>query len=138
MLEKTLENIVSVGLTETRNAIKTMSHDCATKNVHTVDQKNMIFMQTAIDGFARSYLVPVDPEEHKLIYENLLEFEKNNTSIEIYLPFHGSPKGDATTQAWTEFCHGEFVKSHYIESKACNLPLIAKARFWCWYTHISM
>jgi len=97
---------------------------------------DLMFIQTACDNFANCYLVPIDPLQHKLVYENVMKFDKSNNRIEIYLPFLGSPVGDTTVQAWTEFCHSEYVKSHEIESKASNLAKIAQARWWVWYTHV--
>jgi hypothetical protein len=97
---------------------------------------DLMFIQTACDDFANGYLVPIDPLQHKLVYENVMQFDKSDNRIEIYLPFLGSPVGDTTVQAWTEFCHSEYVKSHEIESKASNLAKIAQARWWVWYTHV--
>jgi len=97
---------------------------------------DLMFIQTACDDFANGYLVPIHPLLHKLVYENVMQFDKSDNRIEIYLPFLGSPVGDTTVQAWTEFCHSEYVKSHEIESKASNLAKIAQARWWVWYTHV--
>ena len=53
-----------------------------------------MFMQTPCNDFGWGHLVPINLIEHKLIYDNLLHFEKTDTKIEIYLLFHDSPKGD--------------------------------------------
>jgi hypothetical protein len=97
--------------------------------------KTMLFIQTPQDEFALGYLVPFDPLEHPLIYQNLLKFEQAGKNIEIFLPRETSPELDKTTNAWFDFCHSELVRSHVVESNARNLAEISRARFWVWYTH---
>jgi len=104
--------------------------------------ENFMFLQI-IDEYPSNYLVKIDPIQDKIIYEDLLEFERSKITIQmnnyqpesLYMLYEGNVCRPERYTAWSNFfrniCFNKIPeKSEYILLDRENLHKIQKAR-WC-------
>jgi len=108
----------------------------------TVPEVFLMFLQI-IGEYPYNYLVVVDPLRHKLIYEDLLEFEESKITIEmnnhepesLYTLYEDKVARPDKHVAWMEFFNDTSARKNVENSKHIllnreSLPDIAKARWF--------
>jgi hypothetical protein len=108
----------------------------------TVPQDSVMFLQI-IGEYPYNYLVVVDPLRHALIYEDLLDFEKSNITIEmnnhepesLYALYQDNVACPDKHVAWMKFFHDTSTRTNVDNSKHIllnreSMPEIAKARWF--------
>lgn len=129
-----------------KHTIKTADPSSTTETLETVPTEEHFMFLQIIDVFPRYYLVKIDPVEDKIIYEDLLEFERNKITINIlqfeaeslYMLYEGNVSYPERFAVWVNFCHERFTNpdtSNQFELNHACVSQIQKAR---WFVCVSL
>ena len=132
-------------IAEKKRKINTVS----TELMETIPTEEHFMFLQIIDEYPSNYLVKIDPVQDKIIYEDLLEFEKSKVTIQmdnyqpetLYMLYEGNVCHPERFTAWKQFFMNICLcktpdKSEYIQLDRDNLHKIQKARwFVCYRMH---
>ena len=115
----------------------------STESLETIPTEEHFMFLQIIDEYPSNYLVKIDPVQDKIIYEDLLEFEKSKVTIQmdnyqpetLYMLYEGNVCHPERFTAWKQFfmniCLGKTPdKTEYIQLDRDNLHKIQKARWF--------
>jgi len=105
-----------------------------------------LFLLQIIDEYPRYDFVKIDPVEDKMIYEDLLEFEKSKITIQmnnyqpetLYCLYIGKVCRPERYTAWLDFFRKNFTDENYdkyelfIQNRESS-PKVTKARWFVCY-----
>ena len=126
-----------------RNADNKRKNDTVDANIITgVSEGDFMFIQV-IDEYPFNYVVQIDALQDTIIYEDLLEFEKSNVTIQmnnydpesLYVLYEGNAVHPDRYAAWSRFIHDTVTrknleKSKHITLNRDSLHEIQKARWF--------
>jgi len=108
-------------------------------------QENLMFLQI-IDVYPRYYFVNIDPVENRIIYEDLLEFERSKITIQmnnyqpqtLYCLYEGKVCHPERYTAWLDFFRKNFTGENLDKYELFTLnressPKVTKARWFVCY-----